>query len=104
MASSTTTTGTGAPASAVKSDYDALKNDVKALREDIAALAQDAGKAAGAEARRQAKKAEKYVDSAGKQASEYRDIVEDKVRDHPFAAIGIALAAGFIVASLGRRR
>jgi ElaB/YqjD/DUF883 family membrane-anchored ribosome-binding protein len=103
MASSTTTSGNGVSAG-VKSDYEALKNDVKALREDIAALAKDAGKAASSEAQRQAKKAEKYVDSARTQAGEYRDIVEDKVRDHPFAAIGIALAAGFIVASLGRRR
>src|ERR1700742_4627715 len=98
MASSTTTTGNGA--GAVKSDYDALKNDVKALRDDLAALAQNAGRAASEEARRHAKKAGKYAEGAGKQVEEYRDLVEDKVRDHPFAAIGIALAAGFIVASL----
>jgi ElaB/YqjD/DUF883 family membrane-anchored ribosome-binding protein len=104
MASSTTTSGNGVTAGAVKTDYEALKSDVKALREDLSALAKDAGKAATTEAQRQAKKAEKYVDGARTQAGEYRDIVEDKVRDHPFAAIGIALAAGFIVASLGRRR
>jgi ElaB/YqjD/DUF883 family membrane-anchored ribosome-binding protein len=104
MASSTTATGNGASAGAVKTDYEALKNDVKTLREDLAALAKDAGKAASTEAQRHARKAEKYVDNARTQAGEYRDIVEDKVRDHPFAAIGIALAAGFIVASLGRRR
>ncbi len=104
MASSTTTTGNGANAGSAKTEYEALKNDVKALREDIAALAQDAGKAARGEAKRQTAKAEKYVDGARKEATEYRDLVEDKVRDHPFAAIGIALAAGFIVASMGRRR
>ncbi|MDZ4759759.1 MAG: hypothetical protein SGJ21_01635 [Alphaproteobacteria bacterium] len=93
----------GAGLTAGKSDYDALKNDIKALRADLSALVQDTGKVAGEEAKRQAEKARMLADSAGKQMTEYRDVVEDKVRDHPFAAIGIALAAGFIVASLGRR-
>jgi ElaB/YqjD/DUF883 family membrane-anchored ribosome-binding protein len=101
MASTTTTTGNGA--SAVKSDYEALKNDMKALREDFAALMTDSGKVAGQEYERQAKKAKTVADSAGKQMVEFRDVVEDKVRDHPFAAIGIALAAGFIVAAMAKR-
>jgi ElaB/YqjD/DUF883 family membrane-anchored ribosome-binding protein len=29
--------------------------------------------------------------------------VADKVREHPLAAIGIALAAGYVLASLSRR-
>jgi ElaB/YqjD/DUF883 family membrane-anchored ribosome-binding protein len=104
MSSSTTSTGNGSSAHAAKTDIDALKNDMKALREDLAALLQDSGKAATEEARRQARKATDMADTAGKHALEYRDIVEDKVRDHPFAAIGIALAAGFVFASMGRRR
>lgn len=102
MMSTPTSTGNGA--SAVKADYEALKNDIKLLRADLASLVQDTGKVAADEARRQAAKAGKVADVAVKQAAQYRSIVEDKVRDHPFAAIGIALAAGFIVASLGRRR
>lgn len=104
MTSSTTSSGNGSSAQAAKADFDALKNDIKALREDLAALVQDSGKIATEEARRQAKKAQEAADVAGKRALEYRDIVEDKVRDHPFAAIGIALAAGFVFASMGRRR
>jgi ElaB/YqjD/DUF883 family membrane-anchored ribosome-binding protein len=101
MSTSTTTPGNGS--TAVKSDYEALKNDIKTLRADLSALVSDTGKVASEEAKRQAAKASRAAEGAGKQMAEYRDIVEDKVRDHPFAAIGIALAAGFIVASLGRR-
>lgn len=99
--SATTPSGNGASA---KADYDALKADLKALRADLAALVNDTGKIATEEAKRQSAKAQKLADDAGKKAGEYRDIIEDKVRDHPFAAIGIALAAGFIVASMARRR
>ena len=97
-------TPAGNGTSAAKADYDALKADLKALRADLAALVNDTGKMAGEEAKRQYAKAQKLAGDAGKKATEYRDIVEDKVRDHPFAAIGIALAAGFLVASLARRR
>jgi ElaB/YqjD/DUF883 family membrane-anchored ribosome-binding protein len=100
--SATTPSGNGA--SAGKADYDALKADLKALRADLAALVNDTGKIASEEAKRQTVKARALADDAGKKATEYRDIVEDKVRDHPFAAIGIALAAGFVVASMARRR
>jgi ElaB/YqjD/DUF883 family membrane-anchored ribosome-binding protein len=72
-----TPTSSGNGTTAVKADYEALKNDIRMLRADLSALVQ---------------------------VAQYRSVVEDKVRDHPFAAIGIALAAGFIVASLGRRR
>ena len=41
---------------------------------------------------------------AGEKAVEFRDAVGDKVREHPFAAIGIALAAGYLIASLSNRR
>lgn len=103
MSSTTSSTGNGASAAAAKADFDALKNDMKALRADLAALVQDTGKIASEEARRQFKRAEGLADDARKQASEYRDVLEDKVREHPFAAVGIALAAGFVLASLARR-
>jgi ElaB/YqjD/DUF883 family membrane-anchored ribosome-binding protein len=99
-----TPTSSGNGTTAVKADYEALKNDIRMLRADLSALVQDTGKVAADEARRQAAKAGKVADVAAKQVAQYRTVVEDKVRDHPFAAIGIALAAGFIVASLGRRR
>lgn len=103
MASSTTTTGNGTPVAAAKSDFDALKNDMKALRADLAALLQDSGKIAQEQVKAVGAKAKGVADDAGEKAGEYRDALEEKVREHPFAAVGIALAAGFILASLSRR-
>lgn len=104
MSSSTSTTGNGAPASAMKTDFEALKNDMKALRADLAALLKDTGAIASEEAKRQAARAGKLAEGARDQASEYKDVLEDKVREHPFAAVGIALAAGFVIAALTSRR
>ncbi|MDP3740536.1 MAG: DUF883 C-terminal domain-containing protein [Hyphomonadaceae bacterium] len=105
MSSSTSTTGNGAPASAaMKTDFEALKNDMKALRADLAALLKDTGAIASEEAKRAAARAGKVADSARDQATEYKDVLEDKVREHPFAAVGIALAAGFVLAALTTSR
>jgi len=105
MSSSTSTSGNGAPgAAAMKSDFEALKNDMKALRADLAALVKDTGALASEEAKRQAVRAGKLAEDARDHASEYKDVLEDKVREHPFAAVGIALAAGFVVAALTSRR
>jgi ElaB/YqjD/DUF883 family membrane-anchored ribosome-binding protein len=105
MTSSTSTTGNGAPgAAAMKTDFEALKNDMKALRADLAALVKDTGAVASEEARKASERAGRMAKDAGKQALEYRDALEDKVREHPFAAVGIALAAGFLVAALTSRR
>jgi ElaB/YqjD/DUF883 family membrane-anchored ribosome-binding protein len=105
MSSSTSTTGNGAPgAAAMKTDFEALKNDMKALRADLAALLKDTGVVASEEAKRAAARAGKLSEGARDQASEYKDVIEDKVREHPFAAVGIALAAGFILAAITSRR
>jgi ElaB/YqjD/DUF883 family membrane-anchored ribosome-binding protein len=105
MSSSTSTSGNGAPgANAMKTDFEALKNDMKALRADLAALVKDTGVIASEEAKRQAARASKLAEGARDQASEYKDVLEDKVREHPFAAVGIALAAGFVIAALTSRR
>ncbi|HVY88695.1 MAG TPA: hypothetical protein VG942_07495 [Hyphomonadaceae bacterium] len=104
MASTTSTTGNGAPGQAVKTDFDALKNDMKALRADLAALLKDSGQVASDEARKAGERVSEFAKDRGKQALEYRDALGDKVREHPFAAVGIALAAGFVIASLTNRR
>jgi ElaB/YqjD/DUF883 family membrane-anchored ribosome-binding protein len=88
----------------MKTDFEALKNDMKALRADLAALLKDTGVVASEEAKRAAARAGKLAEGARDQASEYKDVLEDKVREHPFAAVGIALAAGFILAAITSRR
>jgi ElaB/YqjD/DUF883 family membrane-anchored ribosome-binding protein len=105
MSSTTTPGGNGAPgANPMKTDFDALKNDMKALREDLAALLRDTGAVAQEEAKRAAERAKGLADQGVRQAEEYKDVIEDKVREHPFAAVGIALAAGFILAALTTSR
>jgi ElaB/YqjD/DUF883 family membrane-anchored ribosome-binding protein len=106
MSSSTTSTGNGAPgaAAAMKTDFEALKNDMKALRADLAALLKDTGAIASEEAKRAAERARGLADSGVRQAEEYKDAIEDKIRERPFAAVGIALAAGFVLAALTARR
>jgi ElaB/YqjD/DUF883 family membrane-anchored ribosome-binding protein len=100
MSTPTNTPGTGAPG---KTDLDTLKNDMKALREDLATLLKDTGAFASAQAKVAGEKGRALADDAGEKAVEYRDAVADKVREHPFAALGIALAAGFVLASMNRK-
>ena len=103
MSSSTSSaSGNGTPAG--KTDLETLKNDVKALRADLAALLKDTGALATEQARAAAAKGRAMAEDAGDKAVEYRDAVADKVREHPFAAMGIALAAGFVLASLSNRK
>lgn len=105
MTSSTSPSGNGAPIpAAMKSDFDALKNDVKALRADLASLLKDTGVAASEEAKRAAVRAGRIAEGAREHASEYKDALEDRVREHPFASVGIALAAGFVLAALTSSR
>jgi ElaB/YqjD/DUF883 family membrane-anchored ribosome-binding protein len=101
IAMSSPTSAGGQPGS--KADLDTLKADVTALREDLATLLRDTGSLASAQARAAAARAQKMAGDAGEKAIEFRDAVGDKVRQHPFAALGIALATGFIIASLSRR-
>jgi ElaB/YqjD/DUF883 family membrane-anchored ribosome-binding protein len=89
---------------AAKADIDTLKADVKALRDDLANLARRAGNDAAEKAKRKLKEAGDVADDAVKNASEYREMLEERVREHPLAAVGIALAAGMVLTSLGRRR
>ncbi|RYY94939.1 MAG: hypothetical protein EON61_23155 [Alphaproteobacteria bacterium] len=100
MSSTTSTPGNGNPG---KTDFDTLKNDVKALREDLAALLRDTGSVAQDQAKTYAAKGKALAEDAGDKAVEYKEAVADKVREHPLAAVGIALAAGFVLASLSRK-
>ena len=102
MSSPTSASGNGNPAA--KTDLETLKNDMKALRADLAALLRDTGSVAQDQAKAYAAKGRALADDAGEKAAEYKEAVADKVREHPLAAIGIALAAGFVLASLTSRK
>jgi ElaB/YqjD/DUF883 family membrane-anchored ribosome-binding protein len=102
MSSTTSTPGNGNTAG--KTDLETLKNDMKALRADLAALLRDTGSLAQEQAKTAAAKGRALAEDAGEKAVEYKEAVADKVREHPLAAVGIALAAGFVLASLSSRR
>lgn len=97
-------TQTSSADSVAQADLEALKRDIRELREDFAALGRDAGRAFRHEANRQAKRAAHLAEDAGEKAEEAASAVQGVVREHPFAALGIALAAGFLVAALSTRR
>jgi uncharacterized protein YjbJ (UPF0337 family) len=84
-------------------EIQALKDDMKAVRGDLAALAEKAGEVANNEAKRQAGKAEALAGDAKAAVESYADLLEDKVRAHPLASVGIALFAGMVISSMGRR-
>lgn len=92
--------GAGAAGAKGKSEFEALKADFATLREDFATLLKDTGKAARAQTGKSGEAAQKLAGEAGEKMSDYRNVLEKTVRDHPFAALGIALAAGFLVASV----
>jgi ElaB/YqjD/DUF883 family membrane-anchored ribosome-binding protein len=100
MSTPSSASGNGTPG---KADFDTLKSDMKALREDLATLLKDTGTLAAQQAKFAGTKGREIAEDAGEKAIEYRDAVADKVKDHPFAALGIALAAGFVLASLNRK-
>ena len=101
MSTPSSASGNGTPG---KTDFDTLKSDMKALREDLATLLKDTGALAAQQAKAASVKGRELAEDAGEKAIEYRDAVADKVREHPLAAIGIALAAGYVIASLSSRK
>jgi len=86
-----------------QAEIEQLKADLKSVRAEMAKLVQDGGKFASEEAKRQKAKAADVAEDAAEKATEYRDMLEGKVREHPLAAIGIAVAAGMLFSSFSRR-
>lgn len=84
-------------------DFDTLKNHVRTLRDDLGSLLRDAAKVAQDQAKAYAAKGQAQAEGVGDKAAEYREAVIDRVREHPLAAVGIALAAGAVLASLSRK-
>jgi ElaB/YqjD/DUF883 family membrane-anchored ribosome-binding protein len=91
-------------AGSVKSDIEALKDDLIAIRADLAALLLSSTRAASVEARRQAERVGEMAEDVAMTAEDYRAMLEEKVRTHPLAAVGIALAVGMLVTSISRQR
>ncbi|MEZ5937217.1 MAG: hypothetical protein R3C52_03255 [Hyphomonadaceae bacterium] len=98
------TTQSGGSGSGHGLDVEALKREVEDLRKEVSGLVQTTAKAANERIRKASKQAGDWANDAGKHAVEYRDDLEDRIREHPFTALGLAVAAGFVVAAITRRR
>lgn len=91
-----------------------LEDQLKTARQDIETLAKMAGARATDEAGAVAGRVSERIDglseesramyeAARRQGVALRGRAEDEVREHPLMATGLAVAAGFLLASLLRR-
>lgn len=93
---------------------DDLETQLEKARKDVEVLARMAGDRAGTLAGQARGEIDAYVatlsdearamfDDAKSRGREVRAVAEDQVREHPLAAVGVALFAGFVLASIMRR-
>lgn len=88
----------------VDSDMDELRNDLKALRGDLAKLLADTGSYASAKSREGIERSKALSENAQESVESARATVEDKVRENPLAAIGIAMGVGALLSYMSSRR
>lgn len=88
----------------VDSDLDELRGDLRALREDLRKLLTDTGTLASAKSKRSIERGIELTESAQKNFDSARHSLEDKVRENPLTAVGIALGAGALISFLSSRR
>lgn len=92
---------------AMDSDVGALRKDIDALRADVSALLKHSGTYADVTAREKIEKGvEAGKDAADKAASSIKEAshaVEDRIRENPLAAVGVALGAGVVLSMLYRK-
>jgi ElaB/YqjD/DUF883 family membrane-anchored ribosome-binding protein len=86
------------------SQPDALAAGIAPVVERVAAGAHEAVDKAANAANAAARSLDKKSDELGRMQARYLDGCREQVRDNPLAAVGIALAAGFIVSYLLSRR
>ena len=92
---------------AVEGDFGALRKDIDALREDVSALLKHSGKLADVKTRQNIEKGveagKEAADKAAKSIQSASNAVEDRIRENPLAAVGIALGAGVMLSMLYRK-
>lgn len=96
-------------------EFDRLKSDIHTLREDLARLGKDvltatrsasgaAGESARAEARKRLEQLSSAWDEAGARGRAVKHDVEQRIEEHPLAAVMIALGVGVLIGKLLDRR
>lgn len=83
---------------AAEQDIAALRADIEALKSDLKSLFVDGTEVAKAKASEKLKTGEEALQSIKGDAKELQGTLEDKIRENPLTACGVALGAGFLVA------
>ena len=78
-------------------------DDFAELRKDMGRLADAANKAARSEVKHAGQRLESIGKNMRTKAGESREIMAERVRQHPGAAVGISLGAGVLIGLLLRR-
>lgn len=89
---------------ALKSRATDVLDDFAELRKDVNKLAEAANKAARAEVRNAGKRLETFGRDVRSRAEDRLTYVNDKVRTHPGAALGVSLGAGVLLGMFLMRR
>lgn len=89
-------------ASDKKDDVAALREDLDALRADITKLSKHLGDTVRSKAKAASDHAWSAKSSAEEAAKEQFDRLEKNVEDHPWTALGIAVAVGFVLGRIVR--
>lgn len=88
----------------VRADFGAIRRDLSALRDDLislgAAKAGEAGEQVDARLRRVRENASALLTKIDSQTKSLTEKVSDNVREHPVAALGSAVALGFVVGGI----
>jgi ElaB/YqjD/DUF883 family membrane-anchored ribosome-binding protein len=99
----TTASATKSASTQPKSDLDQIRDDVHAIREDFKSLASNTAKLAAGHFKEQSRRASALAGTAASKAGDYRDLISDKVKDHPLASVGAAVLVGLAMSSMRRR-
>ena len=88
---------------ASRAEVQALRDDLAALRTDIKSLWSDAEDMVGTAARKQFANGKATAEKAREQATKAKAVAEDKVKDHPYTAVLVALGVGAVIGLMQRR-
>lgn len=80
-----------------KDDMETLREDLDALRADLSKLSKHLGGTVRAKAKAASDQAWSAKSSAEEAAKEQIDRIEKEVEAHPWRALGIAVAVGFVL-------
>lgn len=98
-----TATTTEKLAARATGDFDEVFEHLGAIKEDLAALGHATRTLAKEKARNQIHRISELAETAADKAAAYRDQATDTIKEHPFAAVGVGVLAGLVLAAALRR-